>query len=500
MDQYLDPIREHMAHPIAVAAVILLLIAYSIAAKRLKQLPRIPLGLLILYLILRIIMNLVPGVVSESIVFWLNVAAVIILYCAAIRIMFALTVELWFEWKRKTRIPKLTRDFIMIAIYAAITFIVLRTKGDVNLAGLITTSAVLTAVIGLAAQNTLGNLFAGLSLQMERPYSIGEWLRYGDHVGRVVGIGWKSTRLVTFENEMIYVPNMDIAKSVFVNYSRPTKKIWMVIKLGVEYGAAPNAVRKVLASVLDQEPMVIKEPRPTIRVEDYGDFAITYRIRFMHEDYGNTPTLRGAIMNNVWYALKRNGIRIPFPIRDVHHLHIERRHEQEVLAQERASAMSEIDSVPIFAPLPHDARGMLAQRVEIVRYGDGEEVVRQGDAGDSMYILHSGAGEVYVKKPGTAEVKVAELAPPAFFGEMSMLTGEPRSATVKVAGDSTLFRINKGLFSEILTADTSVSEKLAEALATRQAETAAALGKMEKGRSDQISNLTRRIKSFFGIS
>jgi len=500
MDTYLDLIRENLAHPIAIAVVIVLLIAYIFASSRLGRLPKIPVGLLILYLALRMILNALPGMVSEGLVHWLDVAAIIVLYCAAVRIVFALTVELWFEWKRKTKIPKLTRDFVLLAIYAVITFVVLRTKGGVNLAGLITTSAVLTAVIGLAAQNTLGNLFAGLALQMERPYAIGDWIRYGDYVGRVVGIGWKSTRLITFENELVYVPNMDIAKTVLTNYSKPSKRIWMVIELGVEYGAPPNKVRDVIAAVLEQEPMVVKEPRPTIRVLEYGDFAITYKIRLMYEDYGNMPALRGAIMNNIWYALRRNGVRIPFPIRDVHHRHIERRFEQEVLARERISAMSDIDSVPIFEPLPKEARGMLSEKMEIVNYGDGEEVVRQGDAGDSMYILHSGAGEVLVKKPGSEPIKVAELAPPAFFGEMSLLTGDPRSATVKVKGDSTLFRIDKGLFSEIFTKDPSVSERLAEVLAARQAETAEALGRLGRDRATHASNLARRIKSFFGIS
>lgn len=499
MNTILDLARENLAHPVAIAVVIALLIAYSLVAKKFARMPKIPVGLLILYLLMRIILNAVPGVVSDRLVHWLDVAAVIILYCAAIRIIFALTIELWFEWKRKTKIPKLTRDFVLLAIYAVITFVILRTKGGVNLAGLITTSAVLTAVIGLAAQNTLGNLFAGLALQMERPYTLGDWIRYGEHTGCVVGIGWKSTRLLTFESEMIYVPNMDIAKTVLINYSKPTKKLWMVINLGVEYGASPNKVRQVLMGVLEQEPSVIREPKPTIRVVDYGDFAITYKIRFMYDDYGNTPTLRGAIMNNIWYALRRNGIRIPFPIRDVHHRHIERRFEEDQLARERESAMAEIDSVPIFAPLPHQARGMLAQRMEIVRFGDGEEVVRQGDAGESMYILHGGAGEVIVRKSGAEPIKVADLAPPAFFGEMSLLTGEPRTATVRVKGDSTLFRIDKGLFSEVLSADSSVSVKLAEALAARQAETAEKLGQVERDRAAHVSNLTRRIKSFFGI-
>ncbi len=499
MNTYIDLLREQMAHPLAIAAIIILLIVYRYASARLKQLPAVPVGLLILYLVLRIILNAIPDMVSERLLHWLAVAAVIVLYCAAVRIIFAFTVEFWLTWRKRPPLPKLTRDFILLAIYAVIFFVVLRTKGGVNLAGLLTTSAVLTAIIGLAAQNTLGNLFAGLALQMERPYALGDWIQFGDSVGRVVAIGWKSTRLVTFENEMVFVPNLDIAKTTLKNFSKPTKRIWMKINLGVEYGAAPNKVRSVLLDVLREEPRALKSPAPIIRLMDYGDFAITYQIRFLYEDYGNYPALRASIMNNVWYALRRNGIRIPFPIRDVHHRHVERQHEVKIAASERASAMAELDSVPIFKPLSEESRSMLASRMDLVEYGDGEEVVRQDDPGDSMYILHKGACDVLVKRGDAPPVAVAQLEPSSFFGEMSLLTGEARTATVRAKGDCTLFKMDKELFRDVLVADKTVSEKLADALAARQAEMAEALGKQMLDKKAQASKLVQKIKAFFGM-
>jgi small-conductance mechanosensitive channel len=500
MNTYLDFIRENLDTPFAAAIVIALLIAYVILSKRLRRLPSLPIGLLVLYLILREALAYLPGIVSDRFVHWAAVTAVIVLYCAAFRITFAVTVELWFEWKKKTRLPKITRDFVLLTIYAIVTFVVLSTKGGVNLAGLITTSAVLTAVIGLAAQNTLGNFFAGLSLQMERPYTIGDWIRYGDQAGRVVGIGWKSTRLITFENEMIYVPNMDIAKTMLVNYSKPTKRIWMVINLGVEYAAPPNKVRRVLERVLELEPTVLRDPKPTIRVTDYGDFAITYKIRFLYEDYGNMPTIRGAVMNNIWYALRREGIRIPFPIRDVQHRHVERRFEENQRVLQRQTATADLKTVPLFEPLSAEALALIASRLDILHYGEGEDIVRQGEAGDSMYLLRAGACDVFVKKGDGEALKVASLEPPAFFGEMCLLTGDPRTATVKACSDSTLFRIDKQLFGDILAKDASISERLAEALANRQVKNAEALGRVEKDRAAQVQSLTTRIRSFFGLS
>jgi len=488
---------ETLKNPWVMLAVIAVLIAYRILASRSQRIPVLPIGLLTLYLALDFAYRIIPESFNPRLSHWIDTIAVISLYCAAFRIIFALTVELWLRWRRRTRLPKLTKDFILVSVYAVIIFLVLSTKGGVNLAGLITTSAVLTAVVGLAAQSSLGNLFAGLSLQMERPYAIGDWLQYGDRVGRVVGIGWKSTRLMTFESEIIYVPNAEIIKNVVTNFSKPSRIHTMAIDLGVEYGAAPNDVRRVILDTLREEPRILKVPKPLVRLTVYGDFAITYQIRFTYEDFGVSPELRGSVMNRLWYALARNDIKIPFPIRVVHHRHIERDREIKQLKQERALAREELDSVPILAPLAPDSKERLAQDMRLEAYADGETVVWEGDEGDSMYIIHSGSCQVLVGKD--AAIPVATLTPPSFFGEMSLLTGEPRSATVRARGDSTLFAIDKELFAEIMEEHPEITDQLAQALAARQADTAKKLEEGAAGRTAQVQGLTKRIRSFFGL-
>ncbi|MBN1283519.1 MAG: mechanosensitive ion channel family protein [Proteobacteria bacterium] len=487
-----------MQNPWVILGVMAVLVAYRYAAFRTKKMPHFPIGLLILYLALNFVHKAMADRLSQGLLHWIDTAAVIALYCAVARLIFALTVELWVKIQKKERLPALTKDFLLAVIYAVIIFLVLREKGGANLAGLITTSAVLTAVIGLAAQSTLGNLFAGLSLQLERPYSIGDWIQYGEKVGRVVGIGWKSTRLLNFESELVYVPNLDIIKTVLTNFSRPSRLHTMKINVGIEYGAAPNRVRRVMLDTLREEPRILKTPAPSVRVMEYGDFAITYMMRFAYEDYGVSPELRASVMNRLWYALRRNGIRIPFPIRDVHHAHIERAREEELSKKQRGDVRARLDSVPILAPLSHEEKESLARSMRIESYAEGETVVWQGDPGDSMYVIHSGACDVLVGKDSS--IPVATLAPPSFFGEMSLLTGEPRSATVRATADSTLFAIDKALFSDILSADVAILERLAQALAERQAETNRKLGEGERDRSARVQGLSARIRSFFGLT
>lgn len=491
----LDAVRNAFDHPLAIVIVIVILLAYRYASAKTRHLPVFPIGLLIISMVLRLALLLFPETVEESgFQRFIRIGSVIALYCAIIRLFFAFFVDLLREWRGKPKLPKISRDFILIALYAITTFFVLRTHGNFDPLGLITTSAVLTAVVGLAAQNTLGNLFSGLSIQMERPYRIGDWIRFREQVGQVVGIGWKSTRVLTLENELVFIPNLDITKSMIVNYSKPTKRHVMTIDVGVEYGASPDAVRRVLLDVLRDDGRVLPVPAPEVRVMTYGDFAITYQLRFSYNDYGISQKLRADVQRDFWYALGRAGIRIPFPIRDVHLRHVERRHEQERAAVLRRAARARLDEVPILASLGPAERDRLAEGLRIETFGEGETIVQQGEPGETLYILHRGECDVLI---GTS--KVAAMQPPEFFGEMSLLTGAPRSATVRAAEELTVFTIDKAAFSGILTANPNISEALGRALAERQHENDDIAGRARAAEAADSSKLVRRIKAFFGI-
>ena len=158
----------------------LLLFFYMLLAKRSRFLPFIPFGFLIVYFIVQAVYQFVGHlpIVAEYDK-WIGVASAVILSWAVIRLTFSLLVELPLRFLKQIEIPNITRDFILLICYAILFFIVLRDRGDVNLAGLITTSAALTVVIGLAAQTTLGNFFSGLVLLMVNPFSIGDWIAFG---------------------------------------------------------------------------------------------------------------------------------------------------------------------------------------------------------------------------------------------------------------------------------------------------------------------------------
>ena len=477
----------------------LLLSLYLLLASRSDKIPSLPFGFLIAYFALGAIHYFIGHLpIIAEYGKWIDVASSIVLSWAIIRLSFAIFVELPLKYWKQTEIPNITRDFILLICYAILFFIVLRTRGDVNLAGLITTSAALTVVIGLAAQTTLGNFFSGLVLQMEHPFSIGDWITYGSHTGRVVGITWKSTRIITRDNVLIYLPNNELSNGILINYSKPDRRVIGRLKIGLEYGAPPNKVRKVILEVLDQHPKLLNKPRPQVRLISFDDFSINYEIRFWHNNYTNDPQIKADINNQLWYALRRQGINIPFPIRDVQHAHIERRQKKKDRKTLSMQIMALLENVPLLTPLSDDDRKKIAHEATIQDYGSGEIIVRTGDAGSSLYIILDGACEVLLERDGQAAKKMAEFNKGDFFGEMSLLTGETRSATVKALEYATVIRVDKTLFSEIIASNPDIPEQIGAIMAQRQQDLSTEASKIQGDSAIQLK-LIYKIKSFFGI-
>jgi small-conductance mechanosensitive channel/CRP-like cAMP-binding protein len=480
---------------------IVLLSGYVIISKRLKQIPDIPIGLVILYLITRIIVSITRDLSwAADWAPWVQVASVIILSWAVARLTFFLLIELPLRLRKKKELPNITRDLILITCYAILFVIVLRFKSNINLTGILTTSAVLTVVVGFAAQTTLSSLISGLILQIERPFGLGDWIKLGENRGRVIGITWKSTRLLTRQDVLVYIPNAEITNKSFLNYSKPNPRLVARIYIGIEYGAPPNTVREVIIQVLNQHPQVLKLPPPEIYLVTFGDFAITYEIRFYHNNYADERRIKSDINTQLWYALRRNHIKIPFPIRDVHHKHVERRFQEKELAAQKSSADIEglLERVSVFSALSEELRTQIAKRSEIIEYGAGEFIVRQGDQGDSLYIIRTGLCGIYIKGNGTQEKRIATIDSGGFFGEMSLLTGEPHSATVRAMEDTSVIIIDKENFSKILTDNPSISVQLGEILAERQKELAEEAGRIVAA-APSSSNMIAKIKSFFRI-
>src|SRR5881275_2846511 len=228
--------------------------------------------------------------------------------------------DFYFEKKRQTPIPHFLREVVGGIIFLVILLFVLSYgyHAQAQLNGLLAGSGVVAIIVGFAGQNLFAGIIGGISIQLNRPYKVGDWLQVGEHFAEVMEINWRSTRLRT--NDAIYldIPNNEMVSHTIVNLHYPTEIHAMRVRVGVEYKNAPNRVKDALFRAASTAEGVLVEPKVKIFLVDFADFAVIYEIKFYMGNHSRINEINDAVRTNVWYALKRQGITIPFPIRTLH--------------------------------------------------------------------------------------------------------------------------------------------------------------------------------------
>jgi small-conductance mechanosensitive channel/CRP-like cAMP-binding protein len=330
-------------------------------------------------------------------------------------------------------------------------------------AELVTTSAVSAVVLGFALQDTLGNAFAGLAIQSEKPFNVGHWVTVGEHEGRVAEVTWRATKLRTKSGNFVIVPNNVVAKEAVVNYSEPAAPTRLYVDVGASYLVPPNGVKAAIAEALRNCPLVLTAPAPDVVLLAFDASAITYRARFWVQDYEADERARDQVRTAIYYSFQRHQIEIPWPI-SVEYKGELPQADRDDRRREVAASLSNTD---LFSPLPEEVRNAIASACVVAEYGNGEGIVRQGEPGQSMFIVARGEVSVLLE-PGREEV--ARIAAGGYFGEMSLLTGEPRTATVVALGDVSVIELNADLFRRLAAEHPAAIEQMAVSAMTRRAD------------------------------
>jgi small-conductance mechanosensitive channel/CRP-like cAMP-binding protein len=406
---------------------------------------------------------------------------------AAINTVVALLFNPWFSDRVRDRAPAVVQDAIVVSLFLLVGLVAYQEDA----AKLLATSAIAAAVLGLALQETLGNAFAGLAIQTEKPFRVGHWVTVAGYEGRVTEVTWRATKIRTKNGNLVTLPNNVVAREPISNFTEPTAPTRLVVEVGASYGTPPNVVREALLAALRRTPRVLAAPAADVLLHEFAASAITYRVRFWLDDYELEEETREAARTAIYYEFARRNIEIPWPIQ------IEYSREEIVEPAEAKLARFEqvLTRVPVLAALFVEGRRALAADAVEQTYADGEVIVREGDGGDSMFVVCS--GEVRITVANGHEV--ARTKEGGYFGEMSLLTGEPRSATVSAAGDCTVLEIKAMAFREYVTTHPEIIDHLAAAAAGRrreldQSRAAAAVASPEARRS-----LADRMRRFFGL-
>ncbi|MFM8936664.1 MAG: cyclic nucleotide-binding domain-containing protein [Vulcanococcus sp.] len=362
--------------------------------------------------------------------------------------------------------PRILRDLLSLAIGALLVVLSLQGAG-VNLVGLVTTSAVLTAVIGLAAQETLKDLLGGVSMQIGANFREGDWIDLGDVRGRVESVRLMNTVLSTVDGAEVVVPNSQ-AVARAVRRFRAGEPVGHRFTLGLDYSHPPAQALQLLQEVLHNHPAVLAEPPPRVWINRFAESAVEYELLAFQAESGDGAQfrLRGALLQQIWYALSREDRRIPFPVLELHRQDPAASAADPDRSWQRPERRAELlGANPLFSGLSASQLATLAPLTRCLRFGPGETVVKEGERGDCLYQVVEGMVEV-----SRAGENVALLEAPAMFGEMTLLTDAPRNADVRSCGESLLLEVERQDLATLLEAHPQLLERLGELASARQQE------------------------------
>ncbi len=409
--------------------------------------------------------------------------------------------DFYFEKKRQTPIPHFLREVVGGVIFLVTLLFILSSgyHAEAQLTGLLAGSGVVAIILGFAGQNFFAGIIGGISIQLNRPYKVGDWLQVGERFAEVMEINWRSTRLRT--NDAIYldIPNNEMVGHAIVNLHYPTEVHAMRIRVGVEYKNRPNRVKDALFRAASSADGVLAEPKVKIFLVDFADFAVIYEIKFYMGNHARINEINDAVRTNVWYELKRQGITIPFPIRT---LHVERRAPPAYEDYDEARTI--LREEPLFECLSDAQIDSLVKEARLNYFGRGERVIQEGAEGASMFVLVRGAARVWVSKNGSS-IPVATLSAGDCFGEMSLLTGESRTATVQAESDCYVLEIGKPVMADVIRDSPDCLERLSELLARRKLENegalkeAASLALNQRKEREYTATFLHRLRTFFEL-
>ncbi|HKU39725.1 MAG TPA: mechanosensitive ion channel family protein [Polyangiales bacterium] len=378
-----------------------------------------------------------------------------------------------FDWALSRRLrldpPRIVRDIAEAVIGIVSLFIALNGAG-VEALPLVTTSAIITAILGLSLQDTLGNLFAGLALQAQRPFELGEWIQLGEgpQLGRVVEMNWRATRLLTADNQELNVPNGQLARTPILNLSRPGGSFRRVIDVLLPYEYPTRQCCAVLERALFGIPEVLPAPKPTVNVSAYVDQGVRYRILLYVGQFGHRDLVDTIVRERLWYALRRAGI--PFA-RGAGIPVLTPAGSAERDLETRLKAIRNID---FLRDLPDSAMRTIAADARTELYAPGEVVVRQGELGEELYLCLAGELVVLLRVEGGEQCEVARITHGGLFGEFAQVTGEARAATVQAVTACELAAIGRTAFASVLSENPEFAESISQRLAERRAQLDAA--------------------------
>lgn len=401
--------------------------------------------------------------------------------------------------------------------------IILQTTGF-NLASLAVIVGGLGVGIGLGLQNLTRNFASGLTLLLERQIKVGDFIEFDGLTGYVKAISLRTTIIRTREGGDIIVPNENLIESRVLSWTYDGFLVGRIhLPVGVAYGSDPVLVTETLLQAAYMEPMVLQDPAPLVSFRGFGDNSLDFELRVWIEPIDKEPDIRSSLNYLIEYLFRQQNIQIPFPQHDLW------LRNPEVLYRSRYSVSREPQSQKLSAttpenlpPKPLNIRDLLRkvkyfqnftelELRQLIEIGYRQKLrptaflFHEGQPGDAFYIVLSGSVEVFAEK---VDKHLATLKAGQFFGELALMLGIPRTASVRALEETILFAINNKGFSRLLQQHPELAEEIIDELGKHQEELAERqkqlreMGLVDRSEDDKspVVWMRNRLKNLFGVS
>jgi len=390
----------------------------------------------------------------------------------------------------------LLQNVLSIIIYIVTFFIIFNSQyPNVDLAALFTTSTILGVIIGLAMQDTLGNLFAGLAMQADQPFQIGDVISIPTKgTGVIENISWRGVKIRTFQNKFLIISNSVLGKEAIEVAPRDNLNARLVF-FNTLYSNSPAKTIHTVREVVRQIENVSQKIRPIVRVRNLGDNGIDWEVKYWIEDYLKHNDTDALVRQRIWYALKREKIDFAYPTRTIH---IETKAAENGFVETENEVFERLSYVPIFAPLSDEETQELAAGSRVRVFAPDEPIVWQGQPGKSMFVVHKGSVKVQIKKESQTKT-LNTLREGDFFGEMGLLTGEPRTATVIAEEETQVLEIDNFCLKPILEDNPELVESFSRIVEERRNLLAEKQSERDTMKKTDNAGVFHSIKKFFGL-
>jgi|JI8StandDraft_1071087.scaffolds.fasta_scaffold06339_1 small-conductance mechanosensitive channel len=371
-------------------------------------------------------------------------------------------------------VARIAEDIIILIVYAAFILARLHLVG-LDPSSLLTTSAVLTAVLAFAMQDTLGNLLSGVALQLDNSLRAGDWIKLDDISGRVLQTRWRQTTIRTRNGEVIVVPNSQLMKGKFTLFGRADVANWpwrRWVWFNVTYASSPAAViQKVEKAINGAEiPNVLCEPLATCVLMEFGAGYGRYALRYWALDPQPDDPTDSAVRVHIFAALQRAGMQLAVPEQALHVTKENDRYRESVHRREIERRIADLRKVELFAGLQDDELRTISERLAYAPFARGDVIFQEGDAPQWLYLLAVGEAEVWMDFPHHPRQLFRTIHAGGTFGEKGVLTGEARRATITAKTDVVCYRLDQATLEEVIRSRPEIAEAIAEILTRREAQ------------------------------